>query len=253
MDTVKQSMVNMTVAFNTRLEEFQQQLDGMKSPATASSSPSAKLAAEFEVFRTFVVTSLKCLTIQVETLSNLFEKQEMRSRRKMLLVHGIPEQAKEDTTSTVVKVISENLELPEINSNAVSLCHRLGSARKDKPRPILIKLQTVPLRDKIWYSKTGFKGTDYTISEFLTKSRHSLFMAARSKVGVSKCWTVNGNIMLVAPDGSRRRLQSQADLDELPVVGGSAEDPAAVTDPQRKTESKKPLSAAQRARRPKAK
>ncbi|CAG4939498.1 unnamed protein product [Colias eurytheme] len=169
MDTVKQTMVDMTVAFNARLEEFQQQLNDIKSPATASSSPSAKLAAEFDVFRTFVITSLKCLTTQVEVLSNLYEKQEMQRRRKMLLVHGVPEQTKEDTVSTVVKVLSNNLDLPEIDSNAISLCHRLGRAKKDKPRPILIKLHNISLRDKVWYGKTGFKGTEYTLSEFLTK------------------------------------------------------------------------------------
>ncbi|KAF9413449.1 hypothetical protein HW555_008341 [Spodoptera exigua] len=84
-----------------------------------------------------------------------------------------------------------------------------------KARPILLKLQDVALRDNIWHTKTKCKGSGITISEFLTKARHSVFMSARERFGVSQCWTREGTVYVLDFKGIRHRVTSSEDLDKI--------------------------------------
>ncbi|CAG4982991.1 unnamed protein product [Colias eurytheme] len=56
---------------------------------------------------------------------------------------------------------------------------QVGKPQENKPRPILCKLRNLSDKELIWSSKISLKGTGITLSEFLTKSRHEVFMAAR--------------------------------------------------------------------------
>uniref|UniRef100_A0A2H1W9F9 SFRICE_038682 n=1 Tax=Spodoptera frugiperda TaxID=7108 RepID=A0A2H1W9F9_SPOFR len=102
------------------------------------------LSLEFAAFRTFVMQSLTMLQQQVNFILRNFKER-----------------------------LKVDLKVPDIKR-----CHRMGRATL-KPRPILFKLHNVALRDSIWFGKTGLKGSGITISEFLTKTRHNVFMAAR--------------------------------------------------------------------------
>ncbi|VVD04763.1 unnamed protein product [Leptidea sinapis] len=134
MDAFKDSLNAMAEMFEQKMSEFQQGLDN--GPITNTS-----LAAEFNSFRTFVLSAMNTLQRQVEFLG------------KHLGVTGF----------SVASIKSS---------------HRLGRPSEKKPRPIMIKFADVALRDKVWFSKTGFKGSGLTVSEFLTKSRYNLFMKA---------------------------------------------------------------------------
>ncbi|KAJ8737053.1 hypothetical protein PYW07_000324 [Mythimna separata] len=98
-------------------------------------------------------------------------------------------------------------------------------AGTSKPRPILCKLRDVNLRDSIWFAKTRLKGTSITVSEFLTKSRHRLFMYAREKFGVNNCWSQQGLIYVLGFDGSRHRVNSMSDLDNIMQVSDNVVSP----------------------------
>ncbi|CAF4803213.1 unnamed protein product [Pieris macdunnoughi] len=75
--------------------------------------------------------------------------------------------------------------MDEFQQRLLAAQERVGIRRDDKPRPVLIKLREHCDKDKIWLPKSGLKGTGITISEFLTKTRHYLFMAARRHFGIS--------------------------------------------------------------------
>lgn len=153
---------------------------------------------------------------------------EMHSRRKILLLHGVVEVKGENLVEVISNVIKTHLKLDGFNASDIKRCHRMGRpTAPHKHRPILVKFQQVVMRDKIWFAKTKLKGSGITASEFLTKSRHDVFMAAREKFGVTKCWTREGCVYVLSTDGERHRVVTMADLNK--IVTGLNQEPSKVT------------------------
>lgn len=145
----------------------------------------------------------------------------------MILLHGVTEQAKEDTSTVVTEVVHCHLKLTDFTVTDIRRCHRMGrQAGTSKPRPILCQLRDVSTRDSIWFAKTKLKGTGITASEFLTRPRHRLFMSARERFGETNCWTKQGVIYVLGADGSKHRISSLHDLN-IQQVSDKAVSPVA--------------------------
>ena len=209
MEAIKESLTSMNEMFNMKMNEFQQELHKSSSPVTTSS-----LAADFNNFKSFTLSALNTLQRQVELITREMDRQEMRRRRKMLLFHGIAEEKSEDVLDRVVTVIGDNLDLTDFSSASIKSSYRLGPP-SEKSRPIIIKFVDVTTRNKVWYAKTKLKGTGITQSEFLTKPRHTVFLEARQRFGVNKCWTREGNIHVITPDGAKHRIECVTELEHL--------------------------------------
>lgn len=212
MESIKGSLSAMTELFNSRMNEFQQELQ-KTSPAVASTT---SLAAEFASFKKLIFSILSTIQSQVEFLGRELDRAEMRGRRKMLLLHGVQEKETEDTSTMVSSFFTDKLKITECTNVAFSRCYRLGRPSGNKPRPIIVKFKEAPLRDKVWFNKTKLKGSGVTVSEFLTKSRHTIFMQARQRFGITKCWTRDGKIHVLAQDGSHHQVESLVELDAIP-------------------------------------
>ncbi|XP_039747070.1 uncharacterized protein LOC120624533 [Pararge aegeria] len=215
MESLKRSLFDINEHFNARMAEFQRELKG----AIPATSPSSNINSQFVAFRSFVMTALENLQLQVELLARQQDELEMRSRRKILLVHGIAEGDNEDPCISACRILSQHLALTQLSPASVSRCHRLGRAGGDKPRAMLIKFRDWSLRDTVWSAKTRLKGTGVTLSEFLIKSRHKTFLAARQRFGVTKCWTRDGIIMVLDSGGKRHRITTLAELNAISNSG----------------------------------
>lgn len=211
MESLRADLTTMSEMFEARMNEFQQNLDINPSPLTTTS-----LAAEFIVFKKFMLFALNALKNQVEFLGREMDRQEMKSRRKTLLFHGISEEKSEDTSARITNLVAESLDLPNFSSASIKSSFRLGRSLGKKPRPLVVKFTDLAVRNKVWFAKAKLKGTGVTQSEFLTKPRHDAFLAARERFGINKCWTRDGCIYVVAPNGTRHRAEYLADLDEIP-------------------------------------
>lgn len=211
MDSLQGSLTAMSELFTCKMDEFQKQLQ--QSSSTPSTSA---LATDFAAFRLFVLSALDTVQKQIEFVARQMERLDMRSRRKILLFHGVPEDKGEAATEVVTNLISSKLKISGLSTNSLSRCHRLGRPMEKRPRPLLVKFREVSVRDKIWFAKAKLKGTGVTQSEFLTKSRHSVFMRARQLYGITKCWTRDGVINVLAPDGSHHRVECLAELEAIP-------------------------------------
>ncbi|KAJ8704236.1 hypothetical protein PYW08_012960 [Mythimna loreyi] len=211
MEAINRNITEMSNMFNQRMAQFEKDLQ--KSPSATSGSTSG-LAADYAAFRAFIMQALNTLQQQVSFLAQGLDNIEMRGRRKILLLHGVAEQQGEETAQMVVQVVKQRLKIDLAASN-IKRCLRMGRSTSHKPRPILFKLHDVALRDKVWFNKTKLKGSGITMSEFLTKARHSVFMAARDRFGVSQCWTSEGTVFVLDSKGSRHRITSFADLDGI--------------------------------------
>ncbi|CAH1641385.1 unnamed protein product [Spodoptera littoralis] len=212
MEEVPRLVSEMTSMFQQRMADFERQ---QRDNAGAANEATPVLSAEFVAFRSFIMQFLCVFQQQVSFMVQAMDDMQMRSRRKILLLHGVSESdaKEEDTKQVVVRVIKDRLKL-DIKPTDIKRCHRMGRTSQ-KARPILLKLHDVALRDNIWRDKTRCKGSGVTISEFLTKTRHSVFMEARAKFGVSQCWTREGIIFVLDSKGVRHRLTSRNELDNI--------------------------------------
>lgn len=224
-------MEEMSSHFHTQMAHFSSELNKTSSRTPASST---SLAGDFEAFKSFVIAALKGLQRQIEALAADNDRLEMHSRRKILLIHGVAEAKEDDPTASVVKLAVERLKLSDFSASDISRCHRLGQAADNRTRPILLKFKNASVRSKMWLAKKCLKGSGVTVSEFLTRVRHRLFMAARECHGVSKCWTRDGSIFVVSPDGSRHRITSHAELESIPCHDPASEAPKGHVRTQRK-------------------
>lgn len=209
MDSINKSLFAMAEMFNSKMDKFQKDLH--KSSTSSPVSP-ASLASEFDTFKAFIISALDTLQRQVEFLGREIDRQEMRRRRKMLLFHGVSEEKTEDLTSRVVGLVADRLLVSNFSSSSIKSSYRLGQSSNNKPRPIVVKFSDISVRDKVWFAKTKLKGSGITQSEFLTKSRHDVFLEARSRFGINKCWTRDGYIHILAPDGSRHKVECFSEL-----------------------------------------
>ncbi|KAI5634138.1 hypothetical protein NE865_13139 [Phthorimaea operculella] len=167
----------------SRMGEFEIRLKN----ATASPAPVHTdvkiLASEYADFKNLVWQALTKISAQTNLLSLGLERHEAFMRRKVLLFHGVTESKEEKLAEVIAKVISDKMQLSDITSSDLQACHRLGSS-STKTRPVLVRFRDLDKRREVWDSKTALKNTGMVISEFLTKSRHDLFVAARKYYGL---------------------------------------------------------------------
>ncbi|XP_028169101.1 uncharacterized protein LOC114359055 [Ostrinia furnacalis] len=147
----------------------------------------------------------------------------MRHRRKCLLFGGIPEDSKEDASAVICDILRARFNMSDITKSALKACHRLGSSRDGRPRPILVRFAEHSTKSSVWKKKTALKGTPTVISEFLTRSIQNIFMETRKRYGITNVWSLDGNIYAKLADGRRRVITSLGDLD---ILSANSKQPA---------------------------
>lgn len=204
-------IVNM---ITTRMASIEERLD----KATTSSEPVhieiTALSREFTDFKTFVWKTLALFKSQLEFLSLGHERHEIFLRKNVLLFHGVADTKTEKIHDVIKKVIVDQVGISEFTGDNIESCFRLGT-NSNKPRPVLVRFKDLEYRQQVWDNKTSLKGTGITISEFLTKSRHNIFMEARRHFGMHSCWSSDGKIVILLPDKSRRKVELNSELQTL--------------------------------------
>lgn len=204
-------IVNM---ISTRMTDIEERLNKATSSPVPVHADLPSISREFTEFKTLVWRSLALFKGQLELLSLGHERHETYLRRNILLIHGVTENSKEKLHEVVKSVFISKMGLSEFSGAGIQSCFRLGH-NLNKPRPILVRFVDTESRLLVWYNKTTLKGSGYTISEFLTKSRHTIFIEARKHFGIHSCWSSEGKIVVMLPDKTRRKLEVYSELQLL--------------------------------------
>ncbi|XP_063635103.1 uncharacterized protein LOC134805822 [Cydia splendana] len=232
MESIKTSIAKLGASFNARMAEFQGQIE----KANPESPTVSSVATQFSVFRAFILKAIETLQQQVEFLSQQVDCMEMRSRCKILLFHGVADADKEDSSARILDLLNLTcLTCLHLKTDLIAVkiarSHRMGRPLSNKTRCILVGFRDFSDRNAIWAAKTALKGTGgVIISEFLTKSRHNVFMMARERFGVRNCYTRKGSVYVLVKDGDRRCVTSRADLDKIQVTQSPKAGPAVGVD-----------------------
>ncbi|XP_055363122.1 uncharacterized protein LOC129603849 [Betta splendens] len=134
---------------------------------------------------------------------------QARSMRDNLVFSGIPEQAEENTETTIKNFIKQQMKIPAevVDKMAFHRSHRLGGRRPDgqRPRPIVAKFHDFKAKKLVKSRGRQLKGTDYSVNdqfpkEILDRRRRLFpiskrFMAegCRAVISVDKLY-VNGEL-----------------------------------------------------------
>lgn len=216
--------------FSTRMEEYDDKLQKLATSAANPSSPDlAVLTQDFLNFKSLVWKALALLKSQSECMALGLERHEAFMRKKVLLLHGIPEELNMTPVAKVTSIFCNQMGLADFSSNCIETCYRLGNS-KDKSRPILLRFRDLQYRQQIWENKTTLKGTGYTVSEFLTKSKHQVFMEARKHFGIKNCWSSDAKIIILLPDKTRSKVEMMSELKKL-ILRFPAHQDASLPDP----------------------
>lgn len=213
---IVEAQKTMESSVRRMLTEFERKLNN--SPAAKVTI--ASVSEELSVFKEQTLALLKLMGEQINALSKSQDIMEMRHRRKFLLFNGIPEEADENVSAKVSSIVSEHLKIPDVSSPCLRACHRLGKPSEGRCRPILVRFADISLKASVWKKKTAFKGTAFSLAEFLTPQRQALFTEARKAFGMRNCWSLDGNIHVKLRTGKRERIESEDDIIRLKIAQG---------------------------------
>lgn len=182
--------------FETRMQEYERKLQKVAEGSSVHSDVTV-LSQDFNDFKSMIWQLFNNVKSKLECLSLGLDTHEMIMRRKVLLFHGIEEKCNEKLPEVIYQVIAEQLKLPDIPKSNLQVCHHLGVSAQAKSRPVLVRFTALEPRQAVWDAKTLLKGTGITISEFLTRTRHQIFLSARKHFGIKNCWSAEGKIALI--------------------------------------------------------
>ena len=103
-----------------------------------------------------------------------------------------------------------------IGESSLDACYRLGrvDSKRTTPRPIVVKFNRRDDRYLVWSKKKMLKATRTLITESLIRSRQLLFTEARTVFKTNKCWTHEGKIVVMYPDGTKDTLSNCEHLEQ---------------------------------------
>lgn len=215
---LSKNMDDIVNLFESRMKNFDKALAQTQTSSRSTNntvfSDLSSLASDYMVFKDLVWKTLAMIRQQLQLLSAGYDKHEMLSRRKVLLFHGLSEDAEEQPDTKVYDVICNKMKLCNVDVSNIDLSHRLG-AKRDKPRPILVRFTSLKARNSVWNAKTALKGSGITVSEFLTKCRQEVLVTARKHFGLKSCWSSDGMIVIALPDKSRKKISTLHELQPL--------------------------------------
>ena len=132
---------------------------------------------------------------------------EQYGRRNFLLLHGIPEEAGEDTTNIFIEN-AKSLGV-KISRQDISRSHRLGRPSRDgqAKRPIIARFVRYSDRARVYAAKKGFKGQRKLITESLTATRVARLKRAIIRYKSENVWTTDGEIYVKSGDKKTKYVE----------------------------------------------
>ncbi|XP_049273573.1 uncharacterized protein LOC119399789 [Rhipicephalus sanguineus] len=146
-------------------ELLRQILDGQKTMQARLDTIESKVENSTAAF-TELTSKISSLEATIQTIQTKLIDLEDRSRRNNLLVFGLPERPDEtfqSLTNTVVSEIFENM--LGVKVSTVERIHRIGQKRRNKNRPVVLRL--IDHREKINVLRncSKLKGKDISVAE----------------------------------------------------------------------------------------
>ena len=176
-----------------------------------------------------------------EELFCRMNEMEQYSRKRNIVISGIPFEEEENTKAVVQKFASGiRIELKDYEINAV---HRLST--KKEHTPIIVCLNNLEKKEELieWSKrnnkKQGANKKPIFISEHLTRFNGELLREAKQREDVKYAWVKNGRILIKRSEESKvEELRSFQQLEEADAeLRSLQQQEEAAVDPEKEDES----------------
>lgn len=210
---ISEAQKQLEAKLTKRMADFESHLTSNSEPLSATKIDI--LAKEFQEFKSFAVEMLSLMRKQIAEVQLSLDRLETRARSNCLIFKGIPEKQGEHNADMVCSILQEKLQISLDTTQSISSCYRLGAFSESATRPILVRFYDIKMRQDVWKNKTKFKGSPYSCSEYLTRTRQALFINTRKVFGIHSCWTQDGVIIIKKSDGTKHRIVQESELEAL--------------------------------------
>ena len=167
------------------------------------------------------------LSHQEKQIGDLFDCQsvlesrnndlEQNGRKNSIRIFGISDTAESETAQEcihkVTNFVRTNLKVP-LEESDIDIAHRLGRFQKNKARSVIVKFTHRVKKQQIVTARRILKGSQYRVSEDLTKSNQEKLRNAFKLECVKSSFSVDGKLYAVLQNGKKRRLGLHTPLTE---------------------------------------
>ncbi len=171
--------------------------------------------------------SLKSLQQKADHLEGKVDDMGIESRSTSLLIHGVRETAASQTEvkAQVIRILNDKIVEAKLSDADVTTVERMGPRRASgaaaqagvqKVSPILIKLNTKDVRDRILRNRRQLKDSGVSVTEQLTPMKASLLKRASDLVRENKlqaAWSHDGKILVKDQHNKITSVFAISDLD----------------------------------------
>ena len=161
------------------------------------------------------------LRSRLNKLEQRTDTHEQHGRNRNLLLKGIDEERREDTTAKFVDTVNAHL-TTKIQHADIERCHRLGAFKEGKRRPIIARFRDETKKIAVFKAKKDFKGKGFSLAENLTEMREKLYKKACEAIDYKKVWTWEGRVFAEV-EGERIHIKS---VEDIPGLDNPAPKPA---------------------------
>ena len=186
IDAVSEALVCKLLARKNFMSTLADKL--LSNGALDSVKQSIYEASAMDSSRTYATVTamegkLTALDNNNKALSDEMDALEQYSRRNCLLFHGVPD-TDPDTTDSVISLCKGKLDV-NVSREIIDRSHprgqrNVGPSGEYKPRPIIVKFRSYETRRLVFSAKRRLKGTQFVITDNLTKRRNDLLNKVRS-------------------------------------------------------------------------
>ena len=151
---------------------------------------------------------------EAERIELLINPLEMERRADTLELHGCPEAEKENCKEAALKLLKRVV--PDVIDSMVVQAYRVGKYDQERKRPILVRFNSRPMRNKVFANRGNLKkltpdskGSRFYINENLPSNLRALLgkaNALRKEKGYNFLWSNGGGIILVKKNETSKTI-----------------------------------------------
>lgn len=202
-DDVNSRIKELEDTFQSQLSTFKGELSSLRRDESTPDNEEKieQLMVKFAKFETLVMKNLEEIKNQVSHCLSQTDANLQKSMKNKCILYGVEEIQQEDLIINILDILNTNLKLNEVadsmlTKNDISDCYRYGTRNSEKPRPIVIEFVHMWKRQKVFYNKKLFKGSNYAITDLLTHQRYKLYSKIKDKFK-KECWIKDGVIAFI--------------------------------------------------------